>query len=265
MSPTLVFFRNDDVNRMEPGLVETTAVLNRHGIPVSHAVEPANLTGETKDWLLSLPRDRVEIIQHGYAHVRHDRGEFGGSRSAEDQARDLAAGLAVMEEAFGDRFFRAMSFPFGSYNRHSVPLLDSLGYEVVSCHRRHQRSRQLFYAAGRALGRGRLMGRHVSHHLGRYPGTGVREISVTIAPIARYLEEAGPTCCEFHPLPYLQAAYAASRAQSRVVGVVLHHRYRATDDALRRLDEFAGWLAAARDVEFATLEGICRRLDNEER
>jgi len=35
-----VFFRNDDVNRMEPGLVEVTDLLNGLDVPISHTVEP---------------------------------------------------------------------------------------------------------------------------------------------------------------------------------------------------------------------------------
>ena len=77
MNPVRLFFRNDDVNRMEPGLVEMTDILNRLGAYVSHAVEPANLTDETRDWLLERAGRGVEIITHGYSHRRHDRGEFG--------------------------------------------------------------------------------------------------------------------------------------------------------------------------------------------
>jgi hypothetical protein len=161
-----------------------------------------------------------------------------------------------MREAFGDEFFPAMSFPFGSYNRYSIPLLEALGYPVVSCHWRHQFSRQVFYRLGRALGKGRWMGRHVSHHLGRYPGTGVREISVTIAPIARYLEDEGPTSCVFKEQDVLRNTFHTCRRISNVVGVVLHHRYRAGGEAQRHLDDYCRWLKAQPEVFFTTMEAI---------
>lgn len=260
MSRTFVFFRNDDVNRMEPGLVETTDLLNDLDIPISHAVEPANLEPDTRDWLLARMPGGVEIIQHGYSHTSHDRGEFGGNRSAADQEKDFRDGLRIMEESFGADFFKAMSFPFGSYNEHSIPLLESLGYPVVSCHWRHQFSRQVYYRLGRMLRRGRWLDRHVSHHLKNYPGTGVREISVTIAPIAQYLEDEGPTACVFRDQDILQNSFRVCRGISNVVGVVLHHRYRVGDEPLQHLDDFARWLKDQPEVTFTTMEEIHRHI-----
>jgi hypothetical protein len=88
MPRTFVFFRNDDVNRMEPGLVETTDILNGLDIPISHAVEPGNLDPQTREWLRSRAANGVEIVQHGFSHTRHDLGEFGGEGPA-----DHAGGL----------------------------------------------------------------------------------------------------------------------------------------------------------------------------
>ncbi len=256
MSTTQVFFRNDDVNRMEPGLREMTGLFTARGIPISHAVEPANLTDEVRDWLLEFDADQVEIVQHGFAHTRHDQGEFGGDRSREDQRRDLDMGLTLLREAFGDRFFPAMSFPFGSYNEYTVPLLDELGYPVVSSHRRHQFSRQVFYALGRLLRRGRWLGRHVSHHLHPYPGTRVLEVSVTISPIRRYLKTPAGTDCEFHPLEDLKAMFTRCRRQSSVVGIVLHHRYHCDEERLAPLAELLDWLQQQPAVEFTDLRSI---------
>ena len=256
MPTTHVFFRNDDVNRMEPGLVEVTDLLCDQGVPVSHAVEPANLTDECRDFLMSRVERGVEIIQHGYAHVPHDVGEFGGTRSRADQEADLVAGLRIMKESFGDSFFQAMSFPFGSYNEHTIPLLEELGYPVVSCHWRHQTSRRVFYQLGRILGRGQWLGKHISHHLGKYPGTQVTEISVTISPICRYFPDQSDTACEFLSLPALQEIFQVCRRQSPVVGIVLHHRFRADERALSQLADFVSWIKAQPGIEFTDLRGV---------
>ena len=255
MGKTTVFFRNDDVNVMEPGLVETTDLLLERGVPVSHAVEPANLAPETASWLLAQAADGVEIIQHGYAHARHDVGEFGGNRGAADQEADLRAGLAVMRDTFGDAFFPAMSFPFGAYNEHSIPLLDRLGYPVVSCHWRHQFSRRVYYGLGRMLGKGRWLGRHVSHHLRMYPGTGVREISVAISPIVRYFPGQGPTACRFMGPDSFAEVFRRCRRAVPVVGIVLHHRFHAGARELRLLGEYVDILERE-DVAFGTIRGI---------
>ena len=253
---TLVFFRNDDVDKLEPGLVETTDLLLRLGAPVSHAVMPASLEDPARDWLLERRADGVEIIQHGFAHIKHDRGEFGGNRPAEAQLQDLRQGLEIMQGAFGDSFFRAMSFPYGSYNEHTMGLLDRLGFPVVSCHWRHQFSRQVYYRLGRILRRGRLFDHHVSHHLGLVPGTNVREISVSISPIVRYFPDQGPLACEYAAPAALRAAFDRCRRLSPVVGVVLHHRYHADAASLALLDEFATWIKDQPGIEFTDLKGI---------
>jgi len=257
---TRVFFRNDDVHRPQPGLAEVTGIFRARGVPLVHAVEPANLAAETAVWLREQPPHVVEIVQHGFAHVVHDRGEFGGARPAEAQREDLAQGLGLMTEAFGDRFFRAMSFPFGLYNEHSPRILDELGYQVLTSHFRTERSRQVFYALGRMLGRGRWRDRHVSHHLRLYPGTQLREISVSISPIARYLGPEGGTDCRFHDQATLRAAFRRCQALTPVVGVVLHHRYHGTPDRLAVLEELLDWLLDQPDVAVTGIAAVHRDL-----
>ena len=257
---TRVFFRNDDVHRPQPGLAEVTGVFRERGLPIVHAIEPANLAPETTAWLLAQPPGTVEIIQHGYAHVVHDRGEFGGARSAADQRRDLERGLGVMSTAFGERFFPAMSFPFGLYNDHSPRILDDLGYRVLTSHFRPEPSRQVFYALGRLLGRGRWRDRHVSHHLRRYPGTRLLEISVSISPIAQYFGPEGGTECRFHDQETLRAMFRRCRRVTPVVGVVLHHRYHGTPDRLGVLEEFVDWILARPDVTVTGLAAVHRSL-----
>jgi hypothetical protein len=258
-SETLVFFRNDDVNRMEPGLAEVTQLFMEQGVPIAHAVEPANLSAEVRDWLLARRHRGVEIVQHGFAHTKHDLGEFGGTRSASAQRDDLTAGLRIMRESFGDAFFPAMSFPFGHYNENTVPILDELGYLVLSSHVRHQFNRRVFYLIGRNLHRGRWLGRHVSHHLARYPRTGVFEISVAISPISRYLHDSGATACEFYGIEELRHMFRTCRRQSSVVGIVLHHRFHAGPGGLDRLTELLTMLRGEPGVGFASIAAIHQR------
>ena len=79
---------------------------------------------------------------------------------------------------------------------------------------------------------------------------------MTIAPIARYLENEGPTACVFREQDVLQDSFRVCRGISDVVGVVLHHRYRVGDQALQHLDDFARWLKNQPEVTFATMEEI---------
>lgn len=255
---TRVFFRNDDVNHMEPGLVEITQLLVEQGATIAHAVEPANLSPEVRDWLLGLQGQNVEIIQHGYAHIRHDLGEFGGRRPEADQRRDLEAGLQIMRHAFGDAFQPVMSFPYGHYNEHTIRVLDDLGYSVLSSHVRHQFKRRVFYALGRGIGRGRWLGRHVSHHLRRYPGSRLFEISVGMSPIRKYLHGPGSTTCEFHSAADLERIFAICRRQTPVVGVVLHHRFHDSPASLDRLAAFVTMLRTDPSVDFTSISEVHR-------
>lgn len=255
---TLVFFRNDDVNHLEPGLAEVTQLVVEQGAAIAHAVEPANLDEDARAWLLGWTPRGVEVMQHGYAHTCHELGEFGGGRPAADQRADLEAGLRIMRASFGAAFLPAMSFPFGHYNEHTVPLLDELGYTILSSHVRHQFKRRLFYALGRGLRRGRWLGRHVSHHMRRYPGTNLYEISVGMSPIRRYLRD-GEASCEFYETDDLRRIFRECRTQSPVVGIVLHHRFHATDERLARLHALLRMLRDEPGVEFAGIGEIHRR------
>ncbi|NTV03832.1 hypothetical protein HGA89_02780, partial [bacterium] len=79
----IFYFRNDDVNVLDEELVNVTRRCTEQGVPITHAVEPANVTDEATAWLRaeksSAPR-LIEIMQHGYDHRKRDKGEFGGNR-----------------------------------------------------------------------------------------------------------------------------------------------------------------------------------------
>lgn len=45
----IIFFRNDDVrSTLDESLVSLTDIFIRNGIPISHAVEPANISSDPK-------------------------------------------------------------------------------------------------------------------------------------------------------------------------------------------------------------------------
>lgn len=83
-----LFLRNDDVRGVLDGsLVYLTDRVVEHGLIITHAVEPANVSGTVVDWLLQMQEEypsHVEIIQHGFDHQLKTsppvRGEFGGGR-----------------------------------------------------------------------------------------------------------------------------------------------------------------------------------------
>ena len=66
----LIFLRNDDIRQtLDQTLIDLTMVCMEHKVPISHAVEPANVTTEVAEWLIGMKikyPQLIEIIQHGY-------------------------------------------------------------------------------------------------------------------------------------------------------------------------------------------------------
>lgn len=253
--PTLVFFRNDDVGPLEPGLAELGELFLTRGLPLTQAVVPAALTPETAAWLRAAPAHLREVIQHGFAHAWHGRGEFGGGRPPEEQRREISQGRRVLEQAVGKRFFAAMAFPWHLYDDHSVQALAECGFAVMSGIYDPTPARRAFFALGRALGANLLLGRNVSHHERRRPGTELLELSVSLDPVRSYARPAWES--PHKSLGELREGFGRCRGRMRVVGVLLHHAVYSKDES--RLEELAGfldWLAGQRDVRPASLREI---------
>jgi peptidoglycan/xylan/chitin deacetylase (PgdA/CDA1 family) len=254
-----IFFRNDDVRgTLDRSLIRITEWFLERGLPIVHAVEPANLTREVVQWLLDIKRqgrDLVEIMQHGYDHrVKNlwQKGEFGGQRTYEEQYADIAAGKELMNRHFGEAWFPAFNFPYAPYNAAAIRAVNDLGYKVFNSHYNPRLSRRCFYALGHLLRRGLLLGRHVSWHLRRYPGTRLLEVDVSVSFIRQYLDEQ--TSCEFYHLPELIEQTLACR-HLPVVGILLHHRYHDTDAKIEMVGQFVDW-ALAQGMTFVTLQEV---------
>lgn len=255
----IVFFRNDDVNVLDDTFIQFVNVFVSRSIPLVLAVEPANVTPEMVRYLLEAKTANpslIEIVQHGWSHAVHDLGEFGGSRAYAEQKEDINRGLNVMQADFGDDFFPAFTFPFGQYNEHTIRILNELGYLVFSSKFNNSIAARIFYGLGRLAKRKWMFDRRVSYHLRNYPGSGLDEISVSISPIKKYFGPHGSTECAFESLETLKLQYLASKKRTRVVGIVLHHRYHAGPERMYVLMQFVEWLAAFPDVSFMTLRDI---------
>ena len=100
-----VFFRNDDVDDFQPGLEGVTNSFIDRRLPLSHGVVPYLVSDKTVSWLSGLAGSGIEVIQHGFAHKKFDKGEFGGNRSFESQWQDMSQGKKILEERFGEQFF----------------------------------------------------------------------------------------------------------------------------------------------------------------
>ncbi|MDP6419175.1 MAG: polysaccharide deacetylase family protein [Candidatus Krumholzibacteria bacterium] len=263
MSQSLrVFFRNDDVNELCPELRELTELCISEKVPIAHAVEPANVTRECVDWLLEKKAKHgrlVEIIQHGYDHTWHGKGEYGGDRPYETVQEEIRSGAKLMDRYFGDQWFRAMVFPFGYYNRASMKAVSDLGFLLMSCHWNPRLSRRLFYQAGRLLRQGLIRGRHASPHMNFYPGTRVLSVDTTVSYIRRYFGGHTGTESEWFDLDTLMARHEAAREHISTIGWITHHRYHTKPEHIKLIaDSIAEMKRRDPEIRFLNYEEIYR-------
>jgi hypothetical protein len=255
MEEKVVFFRNDDADLKTKELTFFTECFLEREMPIVHAVIPGKLAEDTKKWFGEIKERTphlLELTQHGWMHPEPPN-EFGGDKSYEVQREAVAKGRARMEKAFGDQFFPAFSFPGGFYNEHSMKVLDDLGFKVVSCHNNPKWKSQLLYRICRPLGKGRCMGRHVSYHMRRYPGTGLLEIGTTVGLIDRYYDLESS---HMKPLDELMREFVASVKRFEVTGVLFHHRYHNTEEYRVLLEDVLDAIQSYPGIRFATLEEI---------
>lgn len=255
----VVFFRNDDVRgSLDESLVQITDLFIKHKIPITHAVEPANVTPKVVEWLLCVKREHpelIEIMQHGYDHsVKNKKqlGEFGGQRSYEEQYEDIKIGKELMNKYFGEQWFECFNFPYAPYNHAAIRAVDDIGFKVLNSHYNVGLSRQVFYFVGHLLRRGHLLNRHVSWNLQRYPNTSLFEIDMNISFIAKYMNEE--TDCIMLTLDELKTA-TQRYLRERTVGVLLHHRYHNTSEKIDLVDQYLSW-CSTQSFEFKTIESI---------
>ena len=256
------YVRNDDVNILDPELVAVSRRCTDLGVPITHAVEPANVTAEAVAWLLEeKKRDPrlIEIMQHGFDHVKRDRGEFGGKRPYDDQYADLARGKQIMLDRFGDAFLPILNFPFGPYNQHSMKAVDALGFRVVGSHYNCRLSRRLMYVVGHLLRRGQILDRHVSYHLDFYPGTGLFSIDMAVSFIDAYMGEYGSRDCTFHSAESIARKAEAFQSFTPVIGILLHHRFHTTESSLDLITDVLQRLGNIPGAEFLNMTEIYNR------
>jgi len=256
------YFRNDDVNVLDTELVAVSRRCTDEGVPITHAVEPANLSEEAAAWLSAEKAEKgrlVEIMQHGWDHGLRELGEFGGGRPYDEQYADLGRGKRILLERFGGDFLPCLNYPFGPYNQDSMKAADHLGFRIICSHYNCRASRRVLYKAGHALRAGQILGKHVSWHLDYYPRTGLFSIDMAASFIACYFGEHGSRTCKFHPLDAMKANIEAFIPHTPVIGVLLHHRFHHSPESLDLISETIRHLKTIPGAEFLNLEEIYRR------
>ena len=260
-----IFFRNDDVrDSLDKSLVDLTALFTTHGVPISHTVEPANVSKEVIDWLISVKNETprlIEIVQHGYGHRLNYRkiiggklkkGEFGGSRSYDEQFEEIKHGMELMNQFFGKQWFQLFTFPYGARNRQAIQAVSKAGFKVVNGSMGASLKHRTLYFIGRFLRKEMLWGRKISWHLRHKPKTKLFQIDTSISVIKKFNDEF--VDAEFYTLEELQKQTLRYLSNEKTVGFVLHHRYHTSKEHLKLIEDLILWLKGFNNVEFVTQE-----------
>lgn len=261
-----IFFRNDDVrDQLDDSLIDITNIFINKNIPITHAVEPANITKNVADWLNNIKNkfpDYVDIMQHGYDHTiknKFKKGEFGGQRGYKEQFIDIKNGKDLMNKWFGESWFPAFNFPYAPYNPAAIQAVDDLNYKVINSHYNQDLSRKIFYFIGHRLNKGYLFNHHVSWNYDYYPGTNLFEIDMNISLIKNYINEG--TDAEFYTIDEL-IKQTLRYKDNYAIGVLLHHRYHNSNEKIRLIEKYIDWCVEKR-YRFISLPNIYKNLSEQ--
>lgn len=243
---TVVFFRNDDVrDQLDDTLINLTNVCIKHDVPISHAVEPGNVSAAVVEWLIAEKKkhpELIEIIQHGYNHNLlnpFQKMEFGGNRSFEDQYKDLKKGKTIMDQQFGRLWSPIFTFPYGTYNKYSLRAINQLGYKAISSKMQFSLKVRLKNFIGKLLGTDMLWGKKINYHPDIRKGYNFREISVSANLIKKY---TGESEADHFSLEEIKNQVALASRHTGIIGVLFHHRFHKdhlglTEDLIMHLKE----------------------------
>lgn len=224
-----VFLRNDDVRQaLDQSLIDLTMLCIKHKVPISHAVEPANVTQEVSEWLISLKKqfpDLIEIIQHGYNHNLDNpeqKMEFGGKRDFQEQYNDIKKGKEIMDKVFGDLWEPIFTFPYGTFNEPTLKAIDQLGYIAISSKIKFTYKGRLKNSFGRLLGKNILFGKKINYHPGIRHGHKFKEVSVSANIIKKY---TGVSTAEHYTIEDIMKQIRIASVHTKIIGLLFHHRF----------------------------------------
>lgn len=269
----LIFFRNDDIRQvLDNSLIGITDLFIKNNIPITHAIEPANITSEVIEWILFIKinhPDLIEIIQHGYSHKLNyesliggklKKGEFGGIRTYYEQFNEISKGKRHMDSYFSDLWFPAFSFPYGARNKEAIKAVSDCGFKVINGSMGISAQYNLLYFIGHLLNKEMLFGRKISWNLKYKPNTKLFQIDTSISLIKKFYDE--DVNADFFTLEELKHKTLLYLKKKKNIGFVLHHRYHNTEEKIKLVDDFLVWLKTLPDIKFCTMETIYNTFSN---
>lgn len=266
-----VFFRNDDVRgTLDHSLVRLVEIFILNETPICLAVEPANVSADVVSWLIDLKDNHpslINIVQHGLNHQlnidrvlysKRYKGEFGASMSYADQYEMIRTGIDLMDELFGDRWFRAFAYPFGGRNKDTVRVLHDLGFKIAFGNTSCDYKSRLFYSVGRCLGRETLFGRKISWHMRSRFSPSLLQVDFCISVITKYLNSDEDAV--FMDLNQFAELIDRNKKCNQHIGILFHHRYHNSDTKLQLIHEYLQKVKSMADLNVIPISDLYRNV-----
>ncbi len=224
-----VFFRNDDVREtLDESLIHITDIFLSNNIPITHAVEPANMTEEVINWLNNKYNENpnlIEIIQHGYNHnklKKYINQEFGGKRNYQDQYEDIYTGKKLMDNYFKENWRPVFSFPYGKFNSSTIDALHDLNFNGISSSVSFNLKNFFKNQIGTILEKDDFFNKRVSYHNRYRRKNKLFEVSVSINIIKKYLS--------YDLANHFSKEEIISKIKNTIkftdiIGILFHHRF----------------------------------------
>jgi hypothetical protein len=137
--PVCFFVRDDDGGWDDARLFALLDCTDRAGVPIDLALIPqasGTVLARELNARIDAAPGRVSVHQHGFAHCNHEalgrKCEFGLSRAADAQRRDLTAGRERLGALFDGRLDAIFTPPWNRCSAVTPPLLAELGFAALS-------------------------------------------------------------------------------------------------------------------------------------
>ncbi len=133
-----IFFRNDDVYKLDRKFMKFHEIFMKEKLPIAYAVIPGKIDKETADFLIHEKKNQglISIIQHGWMHKNNSntnkKYEFGDIRNYDKQKNDISKGKERMKKLFGNDFENIFVPPFHRFNETTIKIIQALGFKCFS-------------------------------------------------------------------------------------------------------------------------------------
>lgn len=237
-------------------LINMTNVFIEENIPISLGVVPAVVNRETVEWLREMKAKHPTLIgidQHGFRHVKHDRGEFAGKRGYLEQKKDISTGMELMTDYFGPDFSGCFSVPWNRYNRDTKRICDELGFKVFSSGVSPRFHARVFNGIGRLVNLNVMGKKEVSYHQANafsQRGFNILEISASVDLIQDYRLKT------LKPLDIVQSRFDLCRKHFGAIGIMLHQWVFDFDENISTLKRLLIELKKYPNLSFGLVEDI---------